>query len=417
LGIQASAKQDAGAASPIRKALTVNALAVASPAARRMPLLRVRLPIPEKVMRKLGLLMLVGLAACNIDGGLPRVDPDAPTNLTFQLVPSGDPNVPLGILLSWDPPSNGRAIVFDVYGRSGGNWIRRATTTSTTFHDAGVPQQQYYVEAFDQDGIEMGRSETLVVDLSIRLPAPLGLTSTTLNRAVYLAWDDNAVESTVATFDHYRVYSSAYSSAKAVCEAPWYFEGSTVSDAFVVGNLPNGQTRCFAVSAISVDGHESTWSNARLDTPRSDAQSVLVYATEAKADSSAFLFNDETPKLLGVVAASTRADADFTVSRHADGTLWLAPARSGSAVRLYQSTAVTDLSAVDLAPLTGYAAAEIQATPGLAYVFQLQETDGIHYAALRVQFVTKDFIVFDWAYQDGVGNAELSRRKRFQAAE
>lgn len=370
------------------------------------------LPIPEKVMRKLGLLLLVGLGACNIDGGVPRVDPDAPTNFNFQLAPSGDPNVPLGVLLSWDPPSNGRAAVFDVYGRSGGNWIRRATTTSNTFHDAGVPQQQYYVEAFDADGQQMGRSATLVVDLTIRLPAPLGLTSTTLDRAVYLAWDDNAVKSTIATFDYYRIYSSAYSSAKAVCEAPWYFEGSTVSDAFLVGNLPNGQTRCFAVSAISTDGHESTWSNARLDTPRSDATSVVVYAAEAKADSSAFVFNDETPKVLGVIAASTRADADFTVSRHADGTLWLTPARTGSMVRTYQNSAVPDLSVVDRAPLSSYAATSLEATPGFAYVFQLQETDGIHYGVLRVQFVTKDLIVFDWAYQDGVGNAELYKGRR-----
>jgi hypothetical protein len=363
-------------------------------------------------MRKLGLLLLVGLAACHIDGGLPPVDPDAPTNLTFQLAPSGDPNVPLGVLLSWDPPSNGRAVVFDVYGRSGGNWIRRATTTSNTFHDAGIPQQQYYVEAFDADGLAMGRSTTLIVDLTLRLPAPLGLTSTSLNRAVFLAWDDNAVESTIATFDHYRVYSSAYSSAKAVCEAPWYFEGSTVSDAFLVGNLPNGEARCFAVSAISADGHESTWSNARLDTPRSDAKNVLVYAAEVKADSSAFLFNDETPKLLGVIAASTRADADFVVSRHADGTIWLAPARAGSMVRLYQSTAVSELSVVDRAPLSGYDAAPLEALPGLAYVFQVQETDGTHYGVLRVQYVTSDFIVFDWAYQDGVGNAELSVHKK-----
>src|SRR4051812_16835917 len=337
-------------------------------------------------MKKLAMLLLVGLAACDVNGGLPRTDPDAPANLTFQLAPSGDPNVPLGILLSWDPPSNGRASVFDVYGRSGGNWIRRATTTSNTFHDAGVPQQQYYVVAFDEGGQEMGRSETLIVDLTVRLPAPIGLTSTTLNRAVHLMWDDNAVKSTIAAFDHYRVYSSAYSSAKAVCEAPWYFEGSTVSDAFLVGSLPNGQTLCFAVSAISTDGHESTWSNARLDTPRSDAKSALVYAAEAKSDSAAFVFNDETPKVLGVVAASSRIDADFTISRHADGTIWLAPARIGSQVRLYQPTSVPDLSTIDRAPLSGYAPTPLEATPGLAYVFQVQETDGIHYGVVRVQF-------------------------------
>ena len=366
-------------------------------------------------MKKLAMLLMVGLAACDIDGGTgPRVDPDEPTNLSFQLTPSGDPNVPLGILLSWDPPSNNRAAVFDVYGRSSGTgWVRRATTTSTTFHDAGIPQSQYYVVAFDDDGQEMGRTATLVVDLTLRLPAPLGLTSTSLNRAIHLTWQDNAVSSTIATFDHYRVYSSTYSAAKGVCEAPWYFEGSTVSDGFLVGNLPNGGSRCFAVSAISLDGHESTWSNARFDTPRSDAKSVLVYVAETKPDSAGFLFNDETPKILGVVSAATRADADFTLSRRTDGTIWLTPARVGSSVRLYQSTPIPDLTAIDFAPTSGYAATALEVTPGLGYVFQLQETDGVHYGALRVQYATKDYVVFDWSYQNGVGNAELAKRRRW----
>ena len=72
-------------------------------------------------MKKLALLLLAGLAACDVgERTAPIVDPDEPTNLTFQLLPSGDPNVPLGVLLSWDPPSNNRAVVFDVYGRSNG---------------------------------------------------------------------------------------------------------------------------------------------------------------------------------------------------------------------------------------------------------------------------------------------------------
>jgi hypothetical protein len=363
-------------------------------------------------MKKLAILLLVGLAACEVDGTAP-LDPDEPTNLTFELAPSGDPDIPLGILLSWDPPANGRAVVFDIYGRSNSTgWIRRATTTSNTFHDAGVPQSQYYVVALDDQSQEIGRTNTITVDLTERLPAPLGLTSTTLNGAIHLRWDDNAVESITAQFDHYRVYSGGYSVAKGVCEAPWYFEGSTVSDAFLVGNLANGESRCFAVSAISVDGHESTWSNARLDTPRSDARSAIVYAAEVKADSAGFVFNDETPRIPGVVSPSGRADADFTVSRHGDGTMWIAPARSGSTLRAYQSATVPDLTSIDRAPLSGYSATPLQALPGMAYVFQLTETDGTHFAAMRVQYVTADFVIFDWAYQDAAGNAELYRGKR-----
>jgi hypothetical protein len=34
------------------------------------------IPIPEICMRKLALLLFIGLAACDIYGGPPRVDPD-----------------------------------------------------------------------------------------------------------------------------------------------------------------------------------------------------------------------------------------------------------------------------------------------------------------------------------------------------
>jgi hypothetical protein len=363
-------------------------------------------------MKRLALVVLAGLVACVAAGTTTPIDPAAPTNLSFQLTPSGDPNAPLGILLTWVGPSNGRAVTFDIYGLSAATgWIRRATTTSLSFHDAGIPQSQYYVAAIDDQGAEMGRSAIVIVDLSNRLPAPLGLTSITLNGAIQLGWSDNALQAGGSTFDHYRVYSSGYSSAQSACILPWYFEGSTVSDAFLVGNLTNGTSRCFAVSAISVDGHESIWSNARLDTPRLDARSVLVYVAEARSDSAAFVFSDQLAKRFGIVSATTRADADFILNRLSDGTVWMTPARSGSTVSVYATTTLPDLTSIDRAPISGYQATAIQTLPSMGCVFRLDEADGTHYGALRVQYVAKDFVVFDWAYQTAVGNVELSAGK------
>ena len=363
-------------------------------------------------MKRLALVVLASLAACQVAGPTSPIDPAAPTNLSFQLTPSGDPNAPLGILLTWVPPSNGRAATFDIYGQSNSTgWIRRATTTSASFHDAGVPQSQYYVAAIDDQGAEMGRSTIVTVDLTNRLPAPLGLTSITLNGAIQLGWSDNALQAGGSTFDHYRVYSSAYSSAQATCVLPWYFEGSTVSDAFLAGNLANGTTRCFAVSAISLDGHESIWSSARLDTPRLDARSVLAYVAETKSDSAAFVFNDGIAKKVGTVGATSRSDADFILNRQSDGTIWLTPARTGSTVRAYATTTLPDLTSIDRAPIAGYQSAAIQVLPAMGYVFRLDGMDGTHYGAIRVQYVTKDFMVFDWSYQNAVGNVELSAGK------
>ena|SRR5690348_11001316 len=80
--------------------------------------------------------LAIPLAACDLTDAT-GIDPNAPSNLTYQLIPSGDPNAPLGIILSWDVPSSGRAVAFDVYGRatSGAQWELRATTTSPSFHD------------------------------------------------------------------------------------------------------------------------------------------------------------------------------------------------------------------------------------------------------------------------------------------
>jgi len=361
-------------------------------------------------LSRLAVAALVALAACEDLVG-PGGDPDAPANLTYQLTPSGDPTAPLAVLLVWDIPRSGRAASFNVYGRTGpgGQWQLRATTTSPTFHDAGVPDLEYYVAARDDQGDEMGRSNTVSIDLHATVPAPLGLRTISLNTAIQLAWNSNAVDALHGAFDHYRVYSTTYDGSRGVCTSNWVLEGTTASDGFLSGNLVNGSSRCFAVSTVTRDGHESQWSDARLDTPRFDARNVLVYATAARADSSGFLFLDETSHALGVVAAAARTDLDFAVERHSDGTLWIVPARSGSTVALYSTQPVIELTSIDRAPAAGFAGTALQLRPGFGYVFKLQKSDGVHFAAVRVAFVTADYVVFDWSYQSAIGNPELSR--------
>jgi hypothetical protein len=359
---------------------------------------------------RLLLAVLVPLAACE-DLTSPASNPDAPANLTYQLIPSGDPTAPAGVLLTWDVPTSGRANSFNVYARTTttGQWNLRATTTSTTFHDAGVPEAQYYVSTRDANGNEIAQSATITIDLQARLPAPAGLTSISLNAAISLKWSSNAVDAAHGTFDYYRVYSTSYDDTRGVCTASWTVEGTTVTDAFIAGNLTNGISRCFAISAISRDGHESTWSEARLDTPRFDARNAFVYSTTAHPDSAAFLFFDDGTRKLAVVGASTRTDADFTVERHSDGSLWFAPARPGATMALYSTKPVVELTSIDRAPATGLSNVTIEALAGYAYVFRVTKADGVHFAAIRVAFTTPGYIVFDWAYQSAPGNAELSR--------
>jgi hypothetical protein len=357
------------------------------------------------------LVLTLPLGACEINDFTGVVDPDAPSDLSYQLIPSGDPELPLGVLLTWAPPQSGRATTFDVYGRSTSNegWIRRATTTSYTFHDAGLTQLQYYVSAFDGAGNELGRTEVVVIDERNRLPAPLGLTSISLDRAVQLSWSRNAVDAGPSIFDYYRVYSSVYESGRSRCGDQWSLEGTTVSDAFLASNLSNGVTRCFAVSAVSRDGHESIWSSVRQDTPRYDAHNVLVYARDARAGSAGFLFYDEVSHGYGVVGSASRADLDFTVERHADGSLWFAPGRTDVKLALYGTTPVADLTSIDRAPSSGFGSVTIEALPGFAYVFTTRKGDGMHFGATRVAYVGPDYVVFDWSYQSAMGSPELTR--------
>ena len=41
----------------------------------------------------------------------------------------------------------------------------------------------------------------------------------------------------------------------------------------------------------------------------------------------------------------------------------------------------------------------------------MQLADGLHYGALRVTHVSKDYVIFDWAYQSDPGNPELKRAR------
>ena len=365
-------------------------------------------------LSRLLLVLAVPIVACEEFTGL-TTEPDAPANVTYQLVPSGDPSAPLGVLLSWDVPRSGRANSFNVYGRpsSASAWNLRATTTSPTFHDAGVPEAQYYVSTLDVNNNEIARSDIVTIDLaSSRLPAPQGLSSISLNGAIQLTWEGNAVNAGHGTFDHYSVYSTDYDGSRGVCTANWVVEGSTVSDAFFAGNLTNGESRHYKANALTRDGHESDWSESRLDTPRADARNAFVYAKTARADSSGFVFLDDATRKLGVVASASRTDLDFTIERHSDGTLWFAPARNGVTLALYSTQPVADLTSIDRAPSTGFGNVTIEAVPGFAYVFRIVKADGVHFAAVRVAFRTADYVVFDWAYQTAPGNPELDRSPR-----
>jgi hypothetical protein len=375
-------------------------------------------------MRRLAIavsLLLPALGACYNDLVNVTVLP-APANLTYQLEPSGDPATPSGILLRWDALDDADLKAYRVYSRpsSTASFGLRGTTTSTTFHDNGYPALDYYVTALSLDGGESDASNTITVDERLALARPAALGSISLNGAIHLEWTDNAYTSDPAAFGFYRVYSTGYDIDSSLCGTQWALEGTTVSASFLSGNLTNGVPRCFAVSAVSIEGYESIWSPLRYDTPRPDGRNVLLTALDADATKAAFRFwlDGNGNRLvntgeLGVVLNGANAAADFQVLRNAGG-LFLQPVRTGTTVQAYGALAVSDLTAIDIAPATGYSRTAAQAVPGFGYVFQMAaEPDGFYrYGALRVTAVGSDYVIVDWAYQTDPGNPELVRALR-----
>lgn len=356
------------------------------------------------------LLFLVA-AACDAGVTAPA-DPDAPTDLTYQLIPSGDPLAPLGIVLEWTPPRSGRALTYDVYSRfsSDDEFGLRATTTSPSFHDSGLPQLEYYVQALDQDDQALGESDVVTVDERNRLPAPRTLVSVTLNRGVELSWDPNAYAASPDMFDFYRVYSTSWDVVGGCNLSGWALEGTTVSDGFVSRNLVNGETRCFAVSAISRDGHESLWSNVREDTPRHDARSIVLDASDKFPATSGFVFAGSAggAATFGTIVSDTSSAADVLLERGGDGMLAFKARRAEVRIAPYGVAPVSELTTIDRAPSIGYAETA-RAVAGYAYVVRVQYADGVHYAAIRVVHVSADYVLFDFAFQSQPGSLELLR--------
>lgn len=246
---------------------------------------------------------------------------------------------------------------------------------------------------------------------------PSNLSSTSLDGAIALTWDDNAYRSDPANFQNYRIFSTSYSLDEPVgCGSSWRLEGTTVAPEFVVGAMTNGVARCFTVTAISVDGFESDRSPLQNDTPRPDSRNVALFAIQAQNSGSGFRFFDDLNhdghvdnNELGLVRSGTANDIDFFVDRDGSGDLFLTPLRSGTGVEYYDDSApVEDLTSIDFAEDRTYRTSGILAIPGYGYVFEMDGGDGFkRYGAVRVTHVGQTFLILDWAFQPDPGDPEL----------
>jgi hypothetical protein len=252
-------------------------------------------------------------------------------------------------------------------------------------------------------------------DPGIPPDVPASLTSTTLDRAIALAWTDNAFTSDPSNFSNYRVYSTSYDLDADLCGSVWGLEGTTVAPEFVVGALVNGMPRCFAVSAVSLNGAESARSLVETDTPRPDTRNLLLFARQVQDAESGFRFWDDLnadgsaqDSELGLRLLGSATSIDFSVERDGTGALFLAPVRTGTGVEFYSDIPLEDLTSIDFAAEGTYLTSPIEAFPGFGYVFEMDGGDGfLRYGAVRVTHVGQTFLILDWAFQTDPGNPEL----------
>jgi hypothetical protein len=249
--------------------------------------------------------------------------------------------------------------------------------------------------------------------------APATLSSVSLDGAIALTWSDNAYLSDPSNFQNYRVYSTTYDidANPPTCGNSFRLEGTTVAPEFVVGALENGVPRCYAVSAVSIDGFESDRSPLRGDTPRPDARNVALFARQTQTAGSGFRFWDDVNSdgqvqggELGLVRDGASANIDFAVDRDGAGDLYFTPVGGSTGVEYYDDVApaVEDLTSIDFAPDLTYRTTPILALPGFGYVFETFGDDGIpRYGAIRVTHVGQTFLILDWAFQTDPGNPEL----------
>jgi hypothetical protein len=262
--------------------------------------------------------------------------------------------------------------------------------------------------------------------------APTELSSTTLDGAIALTWTDNAYTSDPGNFQNYRVYSTSYNIDAPPadrCGTSWRLEGTTVAPEFLVGALTNGISHCFSVTAVSLDGAESSRSPSQPDTPRPDSRNVALFARQEQNAESGFRFWDDLngdartqDNELGLVRQGSATDIDFSVERDGTGALLLTPVRAGTGVEFYSDSPIEDLTSIDFAPCLpaanpqdclSYETTPIEASPGLGYVFEMDGGDGfLRYGAVRVTHVGSTLLILDWAFQTDPGNPELMVVKR-----
>ena len=112
----------------------------------------------------------------------------------------------------------------------------------------------YRVRAYNEGGASDNSNVVLVTTLSLPAAAPTGLTANSCNKQVTLKWNQNSEPD----FLRYRIYGGLTSNPTTIIDST---SSSIVETTKTIQRLTNGLTYYFRITAVKLDGVESTYSN------------------------------------------------------------------------------------------------------------------------------------------------------------
>ncbi|MEG8948044.1 fibronectin type III domain-containing protein [Rosettibacter firmus] len=223
---------------------------------------------------------------------------------------------------------------------------------------------------------------------------PTNIRTITGDERVDIYWD-HSPESDVAGYNVY--YSYSY-------DGRYTLIGSTDDNYFVDTGCENGVTYYYAVTAYDYNNNESELSrDVVYDTPRPEGFNQAVFDYHVSPNNSGYDFSNYQ------VVAYNDESADFFFEYY-DGKYY---------ITVWEDTDIQDMGLtndiydISYAPVNGWVSIKpgenikyTEAIVGHTYVIWTWDN---HYAKIRIKNITRERMVFDWAYQLAEGNRELKR--------
>lgn len=217
---------------------------------------------------------------------------------------------------------------------------------------------------------------------------PSGLVVYNGDNQVDISWTHNN-DSDLSGYNVY--YSTSYAGKYTLI-------GTTDDNYFVDYDAVNGNTYYYAVAAFDFNNNESELSrDAVYSTPRPLGLNQSIFDFNRFPDNAGYSFTTYSP------VPFDDLDADFYYEYYELGNEFYLDVYNDSDIQDMGPT--LDIYDIEYAPESGWSSTkDALVMKGHTYVIWTWDN---HYAKVRISQITRDRIVFDWAFQLQEGNRQL----------